>query len=224
IKLFDKGLFYYQTQIISFLNKNKLKISTSNLNKESNNSFEEVKNNLINNTDPRLCFKTKVVLEHNPIETKNEETKFEEFKVIEDKQSLFNQIATNTSSSNKIKFAEIFSFLKLSPKEEYNPLLLADKVVTSSNNGILLLFQFPNDLCKFEQWYWNENIMNKVSDLFGKRIIILGGTKQDIQLWKNQIDINKKYLDIDIDKYFPNVALSEEEKIKKILEINNLKE
>ncbi|MDE5617686.1 MAG: hypothetical protein K2I36_02445, partial [Ureaplasma sp.] len=219
IKLFDKGLFYFQTQIITFLNKTleqKLNVSDSTI--KSNKLFNEIKQDLINNSEPRSCFTTRVVMEHEP------ENKINVSKIIEEKQFLFNQIATNTSSKNKDKFVKIFNSLKLSPQEEYNPLLLAEKVVTSSNNGILLLFQFSSDLIKFDEWYWNEKIMNKICDLFDQKVIILGGTKQDIQLWKNKIDIDKKYLDVDIDKYFPDIALSEEEKIKKILEINNSKE
>lgn len=216
IKQFDKGLFYFQTKIISFLKDHNIKPTNSlkEKTKVESSIVEEIKESQV---DPRSCFKTKVIMENNPKQVTSQEINI-------DKQFLFNQIATNTSTKNRSKFMEIFNNLKLSPQQEYQPLLLADKLVTSSNNGILLLFQFESDLNNFNQWYWNQEIMQKICDLFGKKIIILGGTKQDIQLWKNEIDINKKYLDVDTDKYFPNMALSEEDKIKKILEINKLKE
>ncbi len=217
IKQFDKGLFYFQTKIISFLKSNKIDkliSSKEQIKIELPKSSDDIE---VENQDPRSCFKTKVIMENDPKQIANKEINI-------DKQFIFNQIATNTSTINRTKFIEIFNNLKLSPKQEYQPLLLADKLITSSNNGILLLFQFESDLNSFNQWYWNQEVMEKICDLFSKKIIILAGTKKDIQLWKKEIDINKKYLDIDIDKYFPNVALSEEDKIKKILEINNIKE
>lgn len=217
IKQFDKGLFYFQTKIINFLKDHQTQSSTCLEKKDEVSisiSTNEVQNEQI---DPRTYFKTKVVMENIPKQSSTP-------KIDIDNQLLFNQIATNTSSKNKSKFSEIFNTLKLSSNQEHKELLLAEKVVTASNSGILLLFQFENDLNEFNQWYWNPNSMNKVCDLFGQKIIILGGTKQNIQAWKNAIDINQKYLDVQIDEYLPDIALSEEDKIKKILEINNLKE
>lgn len=143
IKQFDKGLFYFQTKIISFLKDHNIEHTNSlkERTKVDSSILEEIKESQV---DPRSCFKTKVIMENNPKQVTRQETNI-------DKQFLFNQIATNTSTKNRSKFIEIFNNLKLSSQQEYQPLLLADKLVTSSNNGILLLFQFESDLNNFNE-------------------------------------------------------------------------